>query len=272
MPDYTHPLDLLDLVGLDGDRFLGPNPRRGAERLFGGQVLGQGLRAAIATVAGDRWPNSLHAYFVRAGRQGEDITFEVARTRDGRSFSTRRVNAIQDGADILIMAVSFHVAEEGVDWQVPSPARSDELETMPVADQEHISAWQAYELRSRGGPHPDSFPVAHPVWMRTRDRLPDDPTVHACVLASMSDIAVSPSTRGPYLEGPQFAGASLDHALWFHRPFRVDDWLRIETTPVSNASSLGLSVGAIHDRHGARVASVAQEALIRPIDAGRAGG
>jgi len=257
---------LLDLRRLDEDRFEGVNPLTGPERLFGGQVLSQALRAAAATVAPERPPHSLHAYFILAGRLEEPITFEVLRTRDGRSFSTRQVTAVQDGRAILILSASFHVAEEGVDWQLPAPDPG-EIEDVPVVEFGHQS-WSAFEIRSFGTGAPGQFPVAQPVWVRTRERLPDDPVLHACVLASISDVAVAPSGRGPY-EGPPFAGASLDHALWLHRPCRVDEWLLIDTAAVSNATALGLAVGAIHTADGTRVASVAQEVLLRSLTAGR---
>lgn len=260
------PLDLvalLDLKRLDEDRFLGANPLTGPERLFGGQVLSQALRAACATVEVSRPPHSLHAYFIRAGRLEEPITFEVVRTRDGRSFGTRQVTAVQDGKPILILSGSFHVAEDGVDWQLPAPSLG-EVEDYPVVEFGHLS-WSGFEIRSRGTGTPGQFPVAQPVWVRARQPLPDDPIVHACVLASISDIAVAPSGRGPY-EGPPFAGASLDHALWLHRPHRADEWLLMHTAAVSNGTALGLAVGAIHATDGTRVASVAQEVLLRSLN------
>lgn len=255
---------LLDLEPAGPDTFIGPNPLTGPDRLFGGHVLSQALRAAIHTTADDRRPDSLHAYFIRAGRLEEPITYQVTRTRDGRSFSTRQVTAIQDGKAILILATSFHVDEPGVDWQRPSPAGPDELDALPEAPEGHMS-WSAFEVRSSPPRTPGDFPVRHPIWLKTRQPMPDDPVVHLCVLASMSDVAVAPSGRGPYEDGPAFAGASLDHALWIHRPCRVDQWLRMETTAVSNSASLGLTMGGIHTADGTHVASLGQSVLIRAI-------
>jgi acyl-CoA thioesterase-2 len=255
---------LLDLERTGPDTFIGANPLTGPERLFGGHVLGQALRAAIHTTTEDRRPDSLHAYFIRAGRLEEPITYQVTRTRDGRSFSTRQVTAIQDGKAILILATSFHIDEPGVDWQQPTPFAAGELDSLPPVQDGHMS-WSAFEIRSPGPRTPDEFPVRHPVWLRTRQPMPDDPIVHLCVLASMSDVAVAPSGRGSY-DGPAFAGASLDHALWIHRPCRVDEWLRIETTAVSNSASLGLTMGGIHAADGSHVASLGQGVLIRSIN------
>ena len=260
------PLDLvalLDLERLDEDRFLGANPLTGPERLFGGQVLSQALRAACATVEVSRPPHSLHAYFIRAGRLEEPITFEVVRTRDGWLFGTRQVTAVQDGKPILILSGSFHVAEDGIDWQLPAPSLG-EVEDYPVVEFGHLLVRLRDPLS--GHRHTGAVPggPAH-LGVRARQQLPDDPILHACVLASDSGYRRGAERPGPD-EGPPFAGASLDHALWLHRPHRADEWLLMHTAAVSNGAALGLAVGAIHATDGTPVASVAQEVLLRSLN------
>ena len=169
-------LELLDLARRGPDRFVATTPGEAAPRLFGGQVASQSLRAATLTVDAGRRPHSLHAYFIRPGRPGVPLDLEVDRTRDGRSFTTRRVTAAQAGEPIFVLAASFHIEEEGDDWQLPGPvdiAPPESLSTpaLPMP----MRAWTPFEIRPAGGDGSDPFPVHHPLWMRTRQRLPEDP-------------------------------------------------------------------------------------------------
>ena len=259
-------LDLLDLSRRGTDRFVAVTPGEAAPRLFGGQVASQSLRAATLTVDAGRRPHSLHAYFVRPGRPGIPLDLEVERTRDGRSFTTRQVTASQAGETIFVLAASFHIEEEGDDWQTPSMPDVPGPEDLPRAASplSRFSTMSPFELRwvregTAGGFH------MHPLWARVRDRLPDDPALHACAIAFMSDMGVVAAARGPATGSfERFMGASLDHALWFHRPARADDWLLFDVQPVTNSAARGLAQGTMHTREGVLVASIAQEALLRP--------
>ncbi|HUF34220.1 MAG TPA: acyl-CoA thioesterase II [Acidimicrobiales bacterium] len=267
--DMSRILRLLDLEE-DGDAFVAPTPSDGPERLFGGQVASQSLRAATLTVGEDRLPHSLHAYFMRPGRPGTPLRLEVDRLRDGRSFTTRGVTASQDGEPIFSLTASFHIAEAGDDWQLPAPGAPDpESFEAPDSPFTRFASMSPFELRPVSKPAPGGFPIIHPFWVRTKGPLPDDPALHACVLAFISDMGVVGSARAPGSSLPaRFMGASLDHALWFHRPARADDWLLFSVDPMSNAGSRGLARGTMHTRDGVLVASLAQEALLR--DAGTA--
>lgn len=257
-------LDLLALERVDGDRFVAPTPADGPSRLFGGQVASQSLRAAVLTVDAARPPHSLHAYFVRPGSPGVPLDLDVVRVRDGRSFSVRQVTASQAGDPIFVLYASFHGREAGDDWHLPPPAGvpgPDEIEAheSPLS---RFSTMSPFEMRPvrRGA----VFPAMHPFWVRTREPLPDDAALHACVLAFMSDMGVVGSARAPESTAMPFAGASLDHAVWFHRPARADAWLLFSVDPVTNAGARGLARGTFHTREGVLVASIAQEALLRP--------
>ena len=266
MTENDRILELLDLGRRGADAFVAPTPSDGPGRLFGGQVASQSLRAATLTVVPDRPPHSLHAYFIRPGRPGIPLRLEVDRTRDGRSFTTRRVTASQDGEPIFTLAASFHAAEEGNDWQLPAPAG-----VLPPDGPGHgsspisrFASMSPFDLRPVRRPEPGGFPILHPFWVKTRRTLPDDPALHACVLAFISDMGVVGSARAPEAATPaQLMGASLDHAMWFHRPARADEWLLFSVEPVSNFGARGLARGAMHDAAGVLVASVAQEALLR---------
>lgn len=260
----------LDEVGPDTFRAPTPSPGDGPDRLFGGQVAAQTLRAATLTVEDDRRAHSVHAYFLRPGRPGVPLDLTVDRLRDGRSFTTRQVSAAQDGEVIFTLSASFHVAEPGDDWHLPAPDGVPDPDAIAGAASPFTKFWSMspFELRpvreSRGG----GFPALHPFWVRTRDRLPDDPALHACVLAFISDMGVVGSARAPGSSLPErFVGASLDHGLWLHRPARADEWLLFSVEPVTNFGARGLARGTMHTRDGALVASIAQEALLR--DSGR---
>ena len=266
MGDRIDLLDLLDLERVGDNSFTAATPGEGRMRLFGGQVAAQSLRAATLTVEESRPPHSFHAYFIRPGTVNTTLHLEVERTRDGRSFTTRQVTASQDGKPIFILAASFHGAEEGVDWQLPAPDEVPDPDTLPPpAMAAPILSWTPFDIRPAGGVAPDGFPVSHPLWVRSLERMPDDPILHACILAFISDIGVAPNGRAPGGDGWSFpyTGASLDHAVWLHRPVRTDEWILFWTRPVSNFGSRALSEGAMHTRDGVRVASIAQESLLR---------
>jgi len=257
-------LELLELERLGPDLFSAATPADGPNRLFGGQVASQALRAATLTVDPERMPNSLHAYFLRPGRPGTALELAVERTRDGRSFATRRVTASQGGEPALVLMASFHVPEPGDDWQLPEPR-----DVPPPEEATSPSPFRAFanmspfEIRPVGAQR-EGFPVLHPFWVRTRRPLPDDPVLHTCVMAFVSDMGVVGSARAPGSSLPaRFMGASLDHAVWFHRPARADDWLLFDVAPVSNFGSRGLARGSLRTRDGTLVASIAQEALLR---------
>lgn len=245
---------------------MAPTPGDGPERLFGGQVASQSLRAATLTVPADRPPHSLHAYFVRPGRPGVPLQLHVERVRDGRSFTTRQVTAAQDGEPIFTLIASFHGAEEGDDWQLPAPTGAGDPDgaELPPSPVSAFASMSPFDIRPTRVPDPGGWPIIHPLWVKTKRALPDDPALHACVLAFISDMGVVGSARAPGSILPkQFMGASIDHAMWFHRPARTDEWLLFSVEPVSNSGARGLARGWLHTREGTLVASIAQEALLR---------
>jgi acyl-CoA thioesterase-2 len=258
---------LLELQALDEDTFLSvefrtSDPHR---RLFGGLVAAQSLRAACHTVGPGRHVHSLHAYFIRSGGYAEPLRFEVARTRDGRAFSTRHVTASQGGKPIFEMIASYHDPEPGFDWQPPGPADVPPPEELPPPDYPGFSRHpEGFEMRAARRSRPDGISVRQPFWIRHREPLGDDPGLHAALITWLSDIGLVTSSRGPWSPRDLAMGVSLDHALWFHRPARIDDWLLYSAEAVSNAGARGLARGTLHTRDGVLVASVAQEALLRP--------
>ncbi len=275
-------VELLTVVPDDDGRFRVDNPDRGfGRRVFGGQVAGQALRAAYATVADDRRVHSLHGYFLRPGRPGVPIVYEVDQIRDGASFTTRTVVARQPGehADeaIFELSASFHVAESGADYQqpmaadVPSPEEAPEDWGFIPPDARDVVPMEIKDL----GPAPVDergfFPATRRVWMRLRDEVPDDRGLHEALLVFLSDMGAVMGARAPIPENPldRLMGASLDHAMWFHRPIRPDRWFLYELRAVSNAGSRGLAVGTMHAADGTLGVSVAQEALLRVIDPDR---
>jgi acyl-CoA thioesterase-2 len=261
------------------------SPRDGRDRIFGGPVLAQGLVAAGRTVEGlgaGRSAHSLHAYFLRPGDPRVPILFEVDRIRDGRSFTTRRVVAIQRGQAIFNMAVSFQVDEEGLEHQIDPPELpgpqgelyEEELRRAIAAsgrDVEHDDRRfeLPIEIRTIGGLGLFSMEVRPPYihcWIRAKGSLPDDPLLHQCVLAYASDFTLLASTLHPHplaLTSARVQTASLDHAMWFHRPFRADEWLLYtQESPVS-ARARGLARGLFYAPGGRLVASCVQEGLLR---------
>ena len=274
-------LDILDLEPLERNLFRGRSPQTGWQRVFGGQVIGQALVAATRTVDG-RWPHSLHGYFMLPGDPAVPIIYEVDRIRDGRSFVTRRVVAIQHGQAIFSMSASFHREEEGFGHQmdmpdVPRPHElPDEqmlkerlLPDMPEAIRNYFERERPIELRHADPMrYVDGKPrgLGQNVWIRTTGPLPDEPAAHQCVLAYASDMTLLDSALAPHgasVFSGEIQAASLDHALWFHKPFRADQWLLYtQDTPFAGGGR-GLTRGRIYTEAGELVASVAQEGLIR---------
>lgn len=274
-------LAVLDLEQLEVNLFRGRSPQVGWQRVFGGQVIGQALVAATRTVEG-RPPHSMHAYFLLAGDPKVPIVYEVDRIRDGKSFATRRVVAIQHGQAIFSMSVSFHADEPGLDHQATMPAvpKPDELPSeaeikekvlplMPDAVRRYYERERPIELRPVEfgrylGKRLDDGRFN--VWIRTTGRLPDDPSIHRCVLAYASDMTLLDTALVPHGRSvfeKSIMAASLDHALWFHRPFRADEWLLYTQDSPNLHGARGFTRGLIFASDGTLVASVAQEGLLR---------
>ena len=274
-------LDVLNIEQLEVNLFRGRSPQDRWQRVFGGQVIGQALVAATRTVEG-RSPHSLHAYFLIGGDPKVPIIYEVDRIRDGKSFTTRRVVAIQHGQAIFTLMVSFHNDEPGLEHQAPMPdvpppeelpseaeIRATVLPNMPEAVQRYYQSERPIELRPVEygrylGKKYDSGRFN--VWIRATGKLPDDPAIHQCVLAYASDMSLLDAALVPHgrtLFEKEFMGASLDHALWLHRPFRADEWLLYAQESPNLNGSRGFSRGVIYRRDGVLVANVAQEGLVR---------
>ncbi len=255
---------ILDLRSSGEDRWFAPTPGEGPRRLFGGQVAAQALAAACQTVPADRPPHSMHGYFIRPGRPDTVLELVVERTRDGRSFTTRHVTAIQEGKAIFNLSASFHGAESAIDWQLPGPAATPPPDDQPPPTVDPSRPfWQnsPFEIR----PLSETYPwPPHPAWVRLLEPIGPDRALQACALAFISDMGVVGSARSPEDRSQPAAMASLDHAVWFHRPFDVSEWHLFSVDPVSNYGGRGLARGTIHAADGRLVASIAQEALIRP--------
>jgi acyl-CoA thioesterase-2 len=275
-------LDVLDLEPLERDLFRGVSPQDGWQRVYGGQVLGQALTAAVRTVDAPRAAHSLHGYFLLAGDPAHPILYEVERIRDGASFSTRRVKAIQNGRAIFTMSASFQKEESGFEHalampDVPAPEElpsAGELmrQLIDKLPQNMRSYWQRenpIELKpvdisrylSR-----DARPPQQTIWLKANGHLPEHPPLHQCVLAYASDFTLLDTAliaHGKLLFDPDIQLASLDHALWFHRPFRADDWLLYVQDSPNAAGARGFCRGSFFTRDGQLVASTAQEGLIR---------
>lgn len=271
---------LLDLERIEENIFRGVSPAGRPMRVFGGQVAGQALVAAGRTVARDRGVHSLHAYFIRGGDPSIPIVYEVDRIRDGRSFTTRRVVAVQRGKAIFALSASFQVWETGLEHQEPMPEvpRPDELLTWPEhmasaakalgdfarmplpIDIRYISEppWRSREQGPRE--------ASNQVWMRADGTLPDDPLLHVCVLAYASDMTLLDSIlarHSVYWGTDNVVGASLDHAMWFHRPFRADEWFLYDCVSPSASGARGLASGRFFSSDGKLLATVVQEGLLR---------
>jgi acyl-CoA thioesterase-2 len=274
-------LETLDLETLERNLFRGRSPLTGWQRVYGGQVIGQALVAAWRTVD-DRHVHSLHGYFMRPGDPKVPIVYEVDRIRDGRSFTTRRVVAIQHGEAIFSMSASFQVEEDGLDHQfeMPDVSQPEDLPSerelmdayLHLAPENVRRYWQRerpIEIRPVDLRHYLSAekldPIQH-VWIRATRKLPDDPLMHGCVLAYASDMTLLDTSlfvHGKKVFDPDMQVASLDHAMWFHRPARADEWLLYIQDSPNTSGARGLTRGSIYNRDGRLVASAAQEGLIR---------
>ena len=275
-------LTILDLEQIEDNIFRGHSPRTAWGRVFGGLVISQALVAAARTVEG-RAPHSLHGYFILPGDPSLPIVYEVDRIRDGTSFATRRCIAIQRGKAIFSLSASFHIEEEGLSHQFTKPDVPDP-ETllsaqeifdkfgaqMPPAVQSYFKRERPIELRPIDWMAYLNRKPTEPVqriWIKATGPLPDDQAVHRAVLAYLSDMTLLDSamiTHGRSVFEPSLQVASLDHALWFHRPFRADEWLLYSQDSPWTGGARGLTRGLIYTRDGTLVASVAQEGLIRP--------
>jgi acyl-CoA thioesterase II len=255
----------LDLQRLDGDSFAATATGFGRDRVFGGQAVAQALRAAGLTIDQPRHVHSLHSYFIRAGLPGEPLHFEVSRTRDGRSFCTRHVTAGQEGKPIFEMIASFADPEPGEDWPPAGPLAVPGPEDLePVRFPRLFGEDEPVDLRPVIPPVPGAFPISHPFWVRATMPVGADPAIHACVLAYLSDIAVVRAASAPGSWERYGIRLSLDHSIWFHRPARADEWQLFSMSPVAHVGTRGLAQGSIRSRDGVLIASVAQEALLRP--------
>jgi acyl-CoA thioesterase-2 len=249
-------LDLLQLEEIDRDLYRANQVFPDRLALYGGQVAAQALLAAGRTVGTDRQPHSLHGYFLRSGDAARPTIFRVDRDRDGRSYSARRVVAVQGGEVLFNMSCSFHVEEQGPDVVVQGAPEAGDPDTLPELVLPRLFS---IEARQPEQPYDDpEWPTLF--WARAQVPLPEDPLVHACALTYLSDI----STGLFGLEGARDStGPSLDHALWFHRPPRMDDWVLTQLVPSTVARGRGWYTGAIYDRRGELLASLAQESLYR---------
>jgi acyl-CoA thioesterase-2 len=274
-------LALLDLEKIEENIFRALSPPEPVQRVFGGQVLAQALVAATRTVDAQRPCHSFHAYFLRPGDPKVPILYEVDRSRDGGSFTARRVVAIQHGVQIFNLAASFQRTESGFEHQsqmpvVPEPESLEDDQQVLLRDsalppemRQWVARERPFETRSvlgRGlGDRPARAPVDH-IWLKTRGALPDDADTHRALLAFVSDMSLLDTALLPHGKSifSNVQVASLDHAMWFHRPFRADDWLLYVQDSPSASGARGFNRGAIYRRDGTLVASVAQEGLIRP--------
>jgi acyl-CoA thioesterase-2 len=272
--DRTTPLERLieqfGLEELDADLFLG-DPGEGSGRLFGGMVAAQSVIAAGRTVPEERQLHSLHAYFLRPGRHGVPIRFVVDRIRNGRSFTTRRVKAHQAGEAIFNLSASFALPEDGISHQEPMPEAPgpdglpdwEDVRAQAIGDPTARRLDSPLEVRVCDLPGSDRE-ARQRNWLRVRGTLPDEPLIHTAMLVYASDRTLFGTAARPHdLPWNKRVGASLDHAVWIHRPIRFDDWLLYAAeSPVAH-SARGLNFGGLYYRDGTRVASVAQEGLIR---------
>ncbi|MEU8292190.1 acyl-CoA thioesterase II [Streptomyces pseudogriseolus] len=277
-------LDLLDLEQIEENIFRGSSRSAVVPRVFGGQVAAQALVAAGRTVPEDRPAHSLHAYFLRPGDPGAPIVYTVDRIRDGRSFTTRRVVAVQHGKPIFHLSASFQTYEEGLDHQEPMPASPDP-ETLPTSEERlrgyahldpevvdrFLEARAAVDLRYVDEPPYGRFGEPRgphsQVWFRTNGKLADDPLLHVVLATYVSDMTLLDSVllahgRGGWAVG-DVVGASLDHAMWFHRPFRADEWLLYDQQSPSAHGGRGLGQARIYTEDGRLAVSVIQEGVVR---------
>jgi acyl-CoA thioesterase II len=272
---------LLDLEQLARDRYRGRSPRSHWQRVFGGQVAGQALVAAGRTVEPERRVHSLHSYFIRPGDPAIPIVYDVDRVRDGRSFTTRRVVAVQHARPIFTLSASFQLDQPGVDHQSPMPD-VPAPETLPTLDERLAGVDEAVGGFYRAMPRPIDLryvdappwqqrahgprPGLSRVWMRADGVLPDDPLLHVCVLTFASDMTLLDSVLVRHGLAPgldRITMASLDHAMWFHRPFHADEWCLYVAESPNASGSRGLATGQFFSRDGRHLVSVVQEGMIR---------
>ncbi|WP_084264959.1 acyl-CoA thioesterase [Actinomadura macra] len=278
-------LDLLDLEQIENDIFRGRSPADRQQRVFGGQVAGQALVAAGRTVPVNRPVHSLHAYFIRPGDPLVPLVYIVDRVRDGRSFTTRRVTAIQHGKAIFTLSASFQIAEDGPHHQAPMPD-APAPETLPPAlerltplfgeagalaftQQRPFDVRHATPLTWEAAKDPSLATPETKVWLRVDGELPDDPLLHVCLMTYASDMTLLDTVllnHGLAWGDKRTMGASLDHAMWFHRPFRADDWLLYSQDTPFAGGARGLARGQVFTHGGELVVSVMQEGLIRVAD------
>ncbi len=275
-------ISILDLEQLEHNLYRGTSPDIGWQRVFGGQVIAQALVAAQRTVDADRFVHSLHAYFVRPGDPSVPIVYQVERVRDGGSFATRQVQAVQHGRAIFTLSASFQRDEEGYDHQialpdVPAPEElMDEAEFkrlfLPKAPEAIRRYWERprpIELRPTSMKHyltTEKLEPRQDIWVRTVGNVPDDRGVQTAILAYLSDMTLLDASLYPHgtsVFDPRLQAASLDHAMWFHRPIAFDNWLLYSQDSPSASGGRGMTRGSIYTRSGLLVASVAQEGLIR---------
>lgn len=273
-------IDVLDIKATSATEFVGRTQWMPHGRVFGGQVLAQALVAAMRTMVDNRAPHSLHSYFLRPGDIAKEIEFSVEILRDGRSFSARRVHALQDGKPIFSMIASFQDEDAGLNHQSEMPIGVTPPEELPTAAQllgaldhpvtNYWSKARPFDLRHASEPvylQPAKEHLAEQlIWFKALSKLPDDPQLQAAALAYASDYSILESIlrrHGISWAHPGLASASLDHAMWFHRPARVDDWLLYAQDSPSAQNGRGLSQGKIFNREGSLIASVAQEGMIR---------
>ena len=275
-------IETLDLEEIELNHYLATSPNEGWQRVYGGQVIGQALVAASRTVSTDRSAHSLHGYFLRAGDTDIPILYKVDRIRDGNSFTTRRVVAVQRGQAIFTMSISFQVDEGGLNHQfdMPDVPGPDDLQTEDEIRQVQSKNWpKEFQDSFSGSSAIQVKPIepidllnpkpAEPVqrcWMRCGDKLPDDPRIHQCVLAYLSDWSLLDTATRPHAVSfmqDNVQVASLDNAMWFHRPFRADEWLLYDQDSPSASGARGFNRGLIYNQSGELVASTTQEGLVR---------
>lgn len=276
--------DLLKLERIEDNIFRGDSRDIGSPNVFGGQVLGQALNAAIRTVEQDKIPHSLHAYFILPGDMTTPIIYEVDQIRDGRSFTTRRVVAMQHAKPIFNLSASFQKIESGMDHQskmpeVPPPddlpsmsdLRKSLLKVVPEKYHRFLKPKWPIEIRLLDPVNPFRPEKKEPikfVWMRAIERLPDDPGIHCCAMAYASDFNLLSTAMLPHgitYNSGKVRAASLDHAMWFHRSFRADEWLLYAINSPNASNARGLAMGSIFTQEGKLIATVAQEGLIRLV-------
>lgn len=269
--------EILNLEQLDKYIFRGKGVFSGLQRTYGGQVAAQTLAAAVRTVEPDKIVHSLHGYFIRPGKANEDTVFIVDPVRDGRSFSTRIVNAVQDGETIFSLEASFHITDdEGIEHSDAMRRVPDPDDVIPLEQTDGplkffslwAKDWDVRVVSDDQFDHNPYTPSQQVVWFKSKRELPDDQTFHYCTLAYMSDLTLLHSALVPH-RGEKVQMASLDHAMWFLRPFRADDWLLYDQVSPSAHAGRALTHGRIFDRQGNLVATVVQEGLTRTLAEGK---